>query len=93
MASGYSADEVMGALLTLQEATANGFTRVERTLDEHSAILNRQERRLDSIDRRLDRMDSRFDAMDSRFDAFERHLDARFESIDRKLDRLLPPAV
>jgi hypothetical protein len=63
----YSSGDLMAAILTLQEATAAGFTRLEAKIDSKADAV--------VMNRRFDRIDERFDRMDERFDRLERRLE------------------
>jgi len=67
----------MAAIVDLKEATALGFTSVDRRIDGLEAKMNA---RFEAVDGRFEsleyKMNKRFDSVDRRFDAFERRLQA-----------------
>jgi hypothetical protein len=66
----YSTGDLMAAILTLQDATAGGFTNLESKLtakiDSEVGNLRHE------MNRRFDRVDARFDRLEVRVEALER---------------------
>jgi hypothetical protein len=64
-------DGLMEALISLRDATASGFARVDHDMQVLRHDMNR---RFDLVDDRFDEVDRRFDRLESRVGGIEGHL-------------------
>lgn len=70
----------MGAVLDLQRAVEQGFTRVDQRFDQVDG-------RLDRVEGRLDRVETRITSVEGEVKGTNRwmaHTDARFEALERR---------
>jgi hypothetical protein len=76
MMKDYSSGELMGAILSLQEATAAGFAKTDARFASLEAKLDAKIDTLrHDMNRGFDNVDERFDRLTSRVEALEQHRD------------------
>jgi hypothetical protein len=73
---------IFAAVLSLRDATENGFKRLEAKMVQGFAGVAQ---RLGRLAVRLDRLERRVDAMATRFDRFEVKVLERFDLLDARL--------
>lgn len=79
----YSTGDLMAAILSLQEATAAGFTKIDAKIDSLDSKIDAVDSKIDSkIDGLRHEMNRRFDSVDKRFDRLTGHVLA----IEQRLD-------